>query len=254
MIRNPFSFALLMLLAILILFLGQNVEASERLSVDFKPRKANVILGEVFHFALSIQNLSDEEIYLKGTNVNSGYIEIMVSEDDITYRRYVHSGWGVAKRKGRYLKAKGYANSSGTLFWNSNKNVKGLSTLAIRSIQRRQLMRDYIFEKVGDFFLRARLYYPVKKEMHFVESAPVRISVRKGSVEESEVWETIRNEPRLGYFIQEGQSRSSKFEAQERDADLIRALYKKYHSNRLSYSLKASLLKYERLKKLRRGR
>jgi len=169
--------------------------------------KQNYVKGEIVPLEIEVANTSSKNISIKGADVESGYVKIFVSPSNLAFRQYLPGG--VRKKTGNVvLSGYGTVKSQATILWNFAPETKDLSDSAVKTYSDNQLMTDYAFPDAGIYFVKAVLIIP-GETMTKIESRAVQIVVGEPIGEDLEVWNEIRDNGEIAYFVQQNEFRGS---------------------------------------------
>lgn len=231
----------------LLLVLGKD-EAKTAVSSRLEPpniivridsTKQSYIQGEAVALNLEIVNNGHSEVFLKGWDVRSGLLRILVASEDQKFKQYAHSRWN-REKPGRFIKPGETIKSQASLLWNFSPvgRVADLSR-----VKDDVILSDLAFPDRGVYFLKAVLTITGENRME-VESAPVQIVINEPVGDDLRIWNKIKNNSELAYFIQENQIRASKAEEREKVLKEVEQLVSNYSTGILATELKESLEKF----------
>lgn len=211
------------------------------LDVKVKSSKQDYFLGEVISISLDITNTSSTDIPVKGTNVESGYVKIFIASDDQKFKEYSNSSWGRAKTKGTIIKAGQTASSQAKIFWNFSP-VNRFSNL--EGFEKSHIMTDYVFPAAGVYLIKAVLYIPGTNPVQ-IESQPIQIVVNEPTGDDLQVWNRIKNNGEIAYFIQQGSFKTYKDEERDKLINEIEQIIRAYPNGQLADKMKQTLEKFQ---------
>jgi len=224
-----------------------------KLSVRASTPKQNYVTGEIIDVGIEVTNASESDITLGGADIKSGYVLIFISTSKEGFRQYIPGG--VRVKTPRIVIQQGKTiQSETTIFWNAVHDTAGLSDYAIRSIQNDQLMTNYAFPKAGTYYVKAVLIIP-GETMAKIESQPIPITVNDSLGDDLEIWNLIKDDGDVGYFMQYGSVRNPHLSAEARAEFEVRMeqIAVKFPSGVHAERIRQSLAKYEAAELRRKG-
>ena len=214
----------------------------QNLGVRISPLKNSYVQGEVVALDVEISNNGQSDVFLKGSNVESGFVKIFIAGEDQKFKQYSHSAW-IRDRRGDFIKPGQTIKSQATLLWNFKPQVSHLNEDAARNASEGLILTDYAFNKPGTYVVKAVLIIPGETQIR-IESEPVQIVIEAPTGEDLKVWNLIKDNGEIAYFIQEGAVRSPKPEEQEKVQKEIEQLTSSYPNGLLASQIRQSLDKF----------
>lgn len=215
----------------------------DQLQVKLKTSKEAYVQGEIVPLSIEVANTSSSDVFLKGADAESGYVKIYVADNNSKFSQYRHSDWGRGKTKGLTIKAGQTIDSHATLLWNFKPKVSHLNENAARIASEGLILTDYAFDKPGTYFIKAVLIIPGETQTR-VESQPIQIVIEAPTGEDLKVWDRIKDNGEIAYFIQEGAARSAKPEEKEPIVKQVEQLVADHPNSFLTSQIKQSLDKF----------
>jgi hypothetical protein len=186
---------------------AQPVAGTASLAVDISVSKSHYLPGEVVEFDAAVTNVGDGPVILRGADARSGYLRFLVAGADGKFRLYSRPGPVSSSCCQRIGPGETY-RSKAALLWNLSPEGRSASTAEYEDTH---LMTYLAFPEPGQYQVKAVLHVPGAEEgakLTF-ESAPVAITVDPPPPVEVPVWEAIRSDPDIAYFIQLGELNAS---------------------------------------------
>ena len=177
-------------------------ESTNNLTVEVQQLKSSYMLGEIVSLNIEIKNQSESDIYLFGTDVESGYLQILISQDGNTFKKYSNSTWGNKNKRGKVIKPLEIIKSTATVLSNAVPGTSGLSDSAVLRFKDKQIMTVYAFQEIGDYYLKVFLGIPSEDGNREFESKPIKITITEPIGEDFQVWNLIKDRGDFAYFIQ----------------------------------------------------
>jgi len=175
--------------------------------------------------------------FLKETDVNTGYLKLYIASSDQQFKKYFDSNWKRGKMPG-VTPGAGQSKKSQTdiLLWNFSP-ANRFSNL--EEFDKSHIMTDYAFLKSGVYFIKAFLIIP-GQHLEKMEIKPLQIVINEPKGEDLEVWNKIKNEGEVGYFIQHGSVRTDK----EKVLQSVEKILQEYADSYLTDGLTQKLEKF----------
>lgn len=214
--------------------------------------KQNYDKGEVISLGIEVVNSSSKDVSLNGTDVESGYVKIFISDSSLNFKQYVPGG-PRTKTKKIVLAAKSTVRSEAGILWNFVPETENLSDLAVKTYSDSQLMTDYAFPNAGIYFVKAVLIIP-SVTMTRIESQPVQIIINEPIGNDLKVWDKIMVKGEIGYFIQYNEFRGKiKPEEREKYLNEMEQFVAENPSSPLANQLSKSLETFQLREEKRKG-
>lgn len=185
-----------------------------KMTLNISPLKTSYVLGEVVSLDIKVTNIGDSDVFLRGWTAQSGLIKFLVSREDQEFKQYDHSAW-IRDHKSKAIKPGETRESKATLLWNFSPARRFVNPAAFDYY----IMSDLAFPEPGVYFIKAVLVISASvpgQNRAEVESTPVQIVINEPVGEDKKVWNQIKENTELAYFIQQGEPRSPKPEEQEK--------------------------------------
>jgi len=225
---------------------------SKQLELSVIPSEVNYMLGEVAALSFKLTNVSDEDVSILGDlNTSDGYLNVYVSQNGRNFSEYRHTKWGIKDAKSQPIKLSPSESvtTSATILWNRKPETKGLNTDVAEKATEGRILSHYAFPEVGTYFVKASYYNYFTKEAKpvLIESEPVQITIEEPAGEDLEVWNKIKDDGDIAYFIQEGDFRIPFYKTEERIKFKreIEQLLNQYPNSFYAQSLQQSLDKFK---------
>jgi hypothetical protein len=229
-------------------------EMARKLSVEVYPSSKGYVLGELVKLRIRITNRSDQAIVLSQMpSVDTGDIHVLVAAGD-AFKKYIGPQWGVrdvATAAAIELAPEEYVETQATLLYHHRIETKHLSTAYAQQITRDYIDSDYAFTTPGTY--RIKVVFSGGESLGSVESEPVSISVREPKGGALKVWNALKSDARLGYFLQAGGPNGDPRSPESEElAETLNALATTYPESPQVGDILSSLSRYTKsLKKLK---
>jgi hypothetical protein len=233
---------------------------NEVLSVRVLPNSNEYTLGELVKLTIRITNASSQSITLQGTpSVKNGGIHVLVVSGDEDFRKYEGPGWGVedvAYRVPVELAPGEFIEAKATVLYNHRLETKHLSPLYANQILKDYLDSEYAFVRRGTY--RIKVVVSGVGLSDKVESKPVQIQVAEPVGDDLQVWNILRSDAELGYFLQTGNPKGASNSAKSyKQIKVLESLIGSYPKSRQVNDIRLSLESYrstlQKIDRLRAG-
>lgn len=204
------------------------------LKVNIKSLKSTYVPGEAVLLDVEIRNEASSDIRLHGTDVQSGYVKILISNSQEDFKEYTSAAWGNKNQPGKTLKAGQIVTSQAPILANARPE----------SYREDKVMTGYAFPEAGVYYVKAVLFIPREENPIKIESQPIHITINEPVGEDLEVWNKIKDRNDIAYFIQEGQSIAQSDEAKEKFIQEIERIIENNPNSPLISKMKQSLEKF----------
>jgi hypothetical protein len=216
--------------------------------LEVRTSRQSYVLGEPVDLEIGARNGSNRSITMPGGfDVLQGYVGVVVAFEDGPYREYRGPGWGLddARSSPVVLAPRQRVTTAASILFNHGMPSGHLNREAAAAVATRFLNDGYALPVAGRYRIKA-----VLSDEHgdVVESQPLDISVEEPTGEDREVWNALRADPELGYFVQAGgpRGRLSELRKQQLVTTLERLVT--YHpASRYAEVLRERLARYQDL-------
>lgn len=220
-----------------------SVDLSNSLKVNIKSPKSVYILGEVIPINVELRNEGSSDISLNGTDAQSGYLKVLISNSPNDFKEYTNAAWGNKKQPRKTLRAGQRVQSQATVLVNVVPEVSHLNEDAAKRESKGKIMTGYAFPKAGVYFIKTVLHIPGENPI-ILESDSIQIMVNEPVGEDLEVWNKIKDRADIAYFLQESQSIAHNYEEREKFAQEVEQIAKKHPTGTLASQINRSLEKF----------
>lgn len=245
--KTALSSLLLVLLATSFYFFSvyaqNSVNLSNSLKVNIEPSKSTYFLGEMVVINVQLRNESSSDIFLQGTDAQSGYVKILISNSQGNFKEYTNAAWGNKKTQGKVLKTGQTVTSQATVLSNSKPEISHLNEDTARRVSEDKILTDYAFPEADTYYLKAVLLVPSENPTK-IESNTIQITVNKPIGDDLEVWNKIKSRSDIAYFLQEGSIIARNDEEKENFLQQVKQIVVKYPNSLLTSQLQQSLKKF----------
>lgn len=235
------------LLGFILIYLGFSqvpLSVSSKSEIDLNVKvhssKQDYIQGEVINLNFEVTNNSASDIPLKGADTDSGYLRIYIASDNQKFKMYSNSDWGRGKTKGMVIKAGQSIKSQTNILWNFSP-ANRFSNL--EGFKESNIMTDYAFPKTGVYLIKAVLGIPGEIPIE-IESEPIQIVVNEPVGDDLKVWNQIKDNGDIAYFLQQGATPTYQDEKAEKLLKEVEQIAEKYPNSNLAGQIKQKLEKF----------
>jgi hypothetical protein len=225
---------------------GKYVESLSKIYLKTSFSKDTYKLGEIALMNIQITNNNSEVVYLSGESIDTLKIKISLGNDN-NYKDYYGNSRNFVVDGDYYVKINPNEtiNKQKPILWNFKSNVSGLNSDGTKSVLEDRITTDYAFSETGTYFVKVLLTLKGEESV-VIESEPIQIIIEKPNGEDLEVWNKLKDNGEIAYFIQEGDILipSYKKEARAKVQQEIENLLKKYPNSFYATALRQSLDKF----------
>lgn len=209
-------------------------------------------LGEIVSIKTRITNRNSEPVNLVGTPETIVGIEISY-ENQKNYQHYagpsvLHNFMVDGSDPYITIKIGETLINQRSILWNYKPEVSHLNSDAAKSFLESRILTDYAFTKAGTYFIKAISIISKDGNSEKIESEPIKIIIIEPIGEDLEVWNKIKENGDIGYFLQEGDiARGSYYKPEEREKFLkeVDQILIDYPNSFYAEPLRQSLAKFQ---------
>lgn len=131
-----------------------------------------------------------------------------------------------------------------SIFWNYKPQVSHLNEDAAKPEIKDRILSDYVFSESGEYLIKGCTAIISNEKWKVVDSEPIEITITNPSADDLEVWDLLKRNGNIGYFLQTGDvPRAFQYKTEESEALLreIDSILKKYPNNLYTTTLRQSL-------------
>jgi hypothetical protein len=219
-------------------------------TVEVRTDRQAYVLGETVEVEILARNGSSRPIAIPGGfDVWQGYVGVMVAFEDGPFREYRGPGWGlhdVALSSPLVMGPKQTVATSASILFNHGVPSGHLNAETAAAVSVGYLADGYALPVPGQYRIKAVLHGAAGDDA--IESEPVEVAVEEPAGEDREVWNVLRSDPELGYFMQAGgpRSRSSELRRQHL-VSVLERLMTHYPASRHAEILRERLSRHQDL-------
>ena len=165
------------------------------------------ILGEPVRLDLRFTKKGDASTIIEDDSIATGSLRVFIARERGKFLRYSFKGW-VAGRTHRYEGRDRY--SFDTILFNSKPETAHLSDVGKTKAEEGMILTDYAFPEPGIYRIKATLGFTKvtngKASWETVESNEISLELKQPEGDDLKVWEIIKADPRIGYFLTSGEA------------------------------------------------
>lgn len=232
--------------------LGKN-NSTEKIELTIDSSKESYLPGEVVNLTISATNKSNESVRLfNDLSPEYGYLSVFISHDNIEYKMYNHVHWGVRDSKLTHivLKSNERVNTSAAILWNSKPkfDASQLAPETIKAATDGKILTDYAFPESSTYYIKAvySAYFIDNNQSRTrvkIESEPIQITIKEPTGEDLKIWNKIKDNGEIAYFIQEGSFKAPESEKREKLKMEVEQIINESPDSPISSQMKQSLNK-----------
>ena len=244
---------LVLLSCLLIVFInseskiGYSQSKNTNFSLSLNTPKQTYILGEKIQLDIKVEKQLQEVIVPQSSKARCGYLKIQVANETRNYKDYFGPKWQTENcevvlplNDNEAFKVKE------SLLWNVKPEVSHLNKDAAKRKSKGRIMTDYVFPEIGTYYIKTVLSFPDDIQPK-IESEPIKIIIEKPVGDDLEVWNEIKDDGGIAYFIETGNFLTSYSKTEERDKlqQKIERIINTYPNSFYTESLRNSLRKFQ---------
>jgi hypothetical protein len=233
------------LLALLGIFQIKFVSASSEVEITVTVPKTEFRLGEIIPVDIGVKNTTNVPLQ---ASVNP-CIKV-TSKKDNAYKSYASprnsftiDGYDAPL----ILRPQEQKWMRESVFWNDKPQVSHLNKDAAKPEIENRILSDYVFTEAGVYLIKGCTALLINGKWKVVDSSPIEITITDPAADDLEVWNLLKRNGNIGYFLQVGDvPRTFQYKTEERESLLkeIDSILKEYPNNFYSTSLRQSLEKF----------
>lgn len=208
------------------------------LEIQFASIKDSYYLGEMVYLDFFIKNTSNRDIFHRGLDMASGYLNLYIAFADGNYKKYKQPR--VDDRGLGIFKAGATTRFSEGILWNFVPSYSDP-----KQFEETDIMTDYAFPTPGVYYLRAELYVPSAENPLRSVSNIITIAINEPAGDDMQVWNILKDHGDIAYFIQESSIRVSDKQKQEEFLKNIDRLLNQHPNSIYTPFIRNSRAKYD---------
>lgn len=174
--------------------------------VEISTRKQEFMLGEPVKIEIRFVTRRSPDAAVRDYT-STGRFAVFIANLSGEFLRYRFDGW---KTSGKYNGQGPSLYSSDTILFNSKPVTYHLSDYGRREAEKGLILTDYAFPRPGNYRIKASLGFTRLSERNTsrktLESNEVEIKVKTPEGDDRRVWEIMKVDTRIGYFMMEGEA------------------------------------------------
>ncbi|HMS39164.1 MAG TPA: hypothetical protein PKE69_02980 [Pyrinomonadaceae bacterium] len=219
-----------------------SVSENQKLSAKINSLKPSYILGEEVELNFKLYRTEDAE---QNTQINQcGYLRIQIAKENESYSDYFGSKWQTETCEVEIpQKVDNFSEMNERVLWNVKPEVSHLNSDAAKRVSKGRIMTDYAFPSVGTYSIKAVLTLADENKTK-IESEPIQIRIIEPIGNDLKIWNSIKQNGEIAYFIQQGRFLTIKETETEKLAQQIEQIVADYPDGILAVQLNQSLGKF----------
>jgi hypothetical protein len=174
------------------------------LTLTLRSSKPSYALGELVSLNIKVSNQTGHTVSLStATDVWTGAVRVFIASEGGDFKEYLGPGWGlkdVVRAARVEISPGGSFETAATVLYNHRPETGHLSEMYASEIRGKRVGTEYAFAQPGTHRMKAVL----QTEGGTVESGVLEIHIREPQGVDRSIWEVLREDSELGYFIQSG--------------------------------------------------
>jgi hypothetical protein len=157
------------------------------------------------HLKIKVTNLTGQAVPLAGApDVGTGAVRVFIASEGGDFKEYLGPGWGLKDVVGGppvEIQPGRSFETAATVLYNHRPETGHLSELYASEIRGKRVGTEYALAQPGTYRLKAVLQDAGGGAL---ESGVLEIDIREPQGIDRSIWEVLREDPELGYFVQSG--------------------------------------------------
>jgi len=182
-------------------------EASAELRIS--TAKSAYLLGESVTLERRLAKIGDQtRVGFSGSD-RDGALFVFVAKGGGEFKRYTFDELLPYRE---YSEGPGLNKAFHTILFNRKPETDGLSVYGRRERENGMILTDYAFPEPGEYRIKATRLYSVRRGSDryatsaIAESNEISITVKEPEGDDLRVWEIMNSDPKIGYFMMEGEA------------------------------------------------
>lgn len=232
----------------------KNIEASKPfedvppITLRVTSEKEQYVLGETVRLRFELANESYEPMRLPyQPNVMTGYLKIWIASEKLEFNQYDNSSWGIFEGSGVTILPGKIVSSEASIIWNRRPPTSHLNASAARLATKGRITTDYAFPEAGVYYIKAVASIPDKNSpgsLTKVGSQPIQITVVEPVGDDLKVWNKIKDNGDIAYFLQQGTTPTFEDEKAKKLIDQVEQIVQGHPNSLLASRMKETLEKF----------
>lgn len=234
-------------LTLVVIFVWVNSAGADQRSsgvpiiVRVSSEKSEYLPGEIVKLRFEIANEGKESVDLPHKpHVGTGYLKVWISSDGEEYNVYNNSSWGLLEGSGVSIRPGDKFVSDAAVLWNNKPQISRPGE--------GKILTDYAFPRPGTYYIKAVASVPAagySGELQKVASTPIRIRITEPSGDDLKVWNLIKDEGDIAYFVQQSDTPTYKDKKAERLLQEVERIVRSFPESSLGRQMKEKLDKFQ---------
>ncbi len=210
------GFASVTLLTLLGMFWFDFASASSEVEIRVSVSRKEFQLGEIVPVDIAVKNVGRSNMQVSGPCIKVATKTSSVYSSYLPPRTlFMLDGIDIPL----ILSPGEQKTTQQSVLWNDKPQVSHLNEDAARSEKENKILSDYAFPKSGDYLIRGCTALLINGKWKVVDSEPIEITVNDPEGEDLEVWNMLKRNGNIAYFMQVGDvPRKIQYNSEERES------------------------------------
>jgi hypothetical protein len=241
-----FSFIGILVGIAMIAFWNRGVDATKQsesysiLTLKVSTDKQTYMLGEAVELNFELINEGNEPVKLPyRPDVSTGYLSVWIASDGHEFSLYNNTSWGRMESGGMILQPNESFKSQATVLWNSKPQIPRSG--------KGKILTDYAFTQSGVYLIKSIVNIPNKTltdSLTKIESKPIQIVVNEPIGDDLKVWNKIKDNGEVAYFLQHGSFLTSNNEKIKTSMMISEEIAAKYQNSLHGKRIQEKMVEY----------
>lgn len=219
-----------------------------RLTVRVTTEKPDYIHGEAVNLQIEVVNETNETINFPPCALRPelGSLKVLVAQGNNSFKEYRGPGWGIKDKwcsDSPLAPGQSFKNQV-TVLWNSKIPTLHLNEDAAKRASEGKITTDYAMPKAGTYLIKAIFGY-LGNNRPKLESSPMQIVVNEPVGEDLKVWNKIKSNGELAYFLQQSMFLTSKDEERKILLTTLEEIAQRYPNSLYGKQIRQKLVEYQ---------
>lgn len=228
-----------------------SISENQKLTAKISASKSEYILGEEVELNFKLLRIGEAE---KNTQANQcGYLRLQIAKENESFNDYFGAKWQTENCEVKIpQQTDSFFEANEKLLWNVKPEVSHLNSEAAKRVSKGRIMTDYAFPNAGTYFVKAIVTLPDENKTK-IESEPIQIFISEPTGDDLKVWNSIKDNGEIVYFIQQGRFLTINETEGKRLSQQIEKIVADYPGGILANQLNQSLEKFNANEIKRKG-
>lgn len=187
---------------------------SPLIELQLQSTRGNYALGEIVELELVVRDLGPGATPVQPPNPYFGNVQLFISSDGAHYREYTGPQWGSvhARQQARTLAPGEELRLAIPVLYNHRMPVEDLRPMYADAIRQRNLDPGFAFMEPGRYWAKVA----IRSLGQRFESVPLQLDLQAPVGADAGVWQRVKHDPSMAYFLHTGQIKFRPGSARER--------------------------------------